>query len=79
MKNIHAEFSSIREHATDGRLRFAEHWNAMYSAGDVVYLWVIDNVKNQMKKIQYTNLEIRGVRKNCLIMMFIEGYHIGGK
>ena len=79
MKTIYTEFTSVREHATVGYLSFAEHWNDIYSTGDVVYLWIVDNVKNQMKKIQYTNLEYRGAKKSCLIVKFIEGYHIGGK
>ena len=79
MKTIHTEHTSVRELAPDGYLNFAEHWNDMYSAGDVVYLWIVDNVKNQMKKIQYTNLEFRGAKDSCLMVKFIEGYHIGGK
>ena len=79
MKTIHTEHTSVREYATNGYLSFAEDWNDLYSTGDVVYSWVVDNVKNQMKKMQYINLEFRGAKKSCLIVKFIEGYHIGGK
>ena len=79
MKTIHTEFTSVNEFENDGYLSFAEPWNDIYSAGDVVYFWVIDNVKNQMNKIQYTNLQFKGAKKSCLIVKFIEGYHIGGK
>ena len=79
MKTIHTEFTSVNELETDGYLSFAEPWNDIYSTGDVVYFWVIDNVKNQMNKMQYTNLEFKGAKKSCLLVKFIEGYHIGGK
>ena len=78
MKTVHTEYKSLMMTATVLLLALPEDKQHFYSVDEVVYFWIIDNIRNLMKRIKYTKLKFLDDTRNCSRFKFIEGYHVGG-
>ena len=78
MKTVHTEFKSLKKKAPVLFLVLAEHKRNVNLADEVIYFWIIDNVRHLMEKIKYTSLELKDAIRNCSMLKIIEGYHLGG-